>query len=209
MTSVWGPLGWMTLHSAAHNYPENPSSAERQLVSQWLDLFQETITCPSCRSHFTELLAQYRTSYPDFLSSKRGFILFSYRAHNTVNRRLDKPVYPTSEACHEVYVRNIAARSGQDYRLSYLNHIMRNWRSMFDISGVIGVRKVQEMMRIEAEYWSLRNTEPTLIEGEVVSPLQLHGSRGVRGMDNGPVLLLRPPRGGGVSFRGGRLQFRR
>lgn len=199
----------MTLHSAAHNYPEVPSPAERQLVSEWLNLFQETITCPSCRSHFTELLSQYRSTYPDFLNSKRGLILFSYRAHNTVNRRLDKPVYNTSEACEEVYIRNITARSGQDYRVAYLNHIMRNWRSMFDVAGIIGVRKVQEMMKIETEYWSLRNSEPYHIEGEIVSPLQLRGQGfSGRGTDNAPALVFRPPTGG-VKFTGGRLQFRR
>lgn len=92
MTAIWGPLGWMTLHSVTTLYPENPTLEEKQLVSQWLDLFQACITCSHCRDHFGQMLAQMRTDLPDMMRSRGHFMKAIFRAHNTVNRRLDKPV---------------------------------------------------------------------------------------------------------------------
>jgi hypothetical protein len=38
MTAVWGPLGWMTLHSVSTMYPEQPTQAEKTLMTTWLRL---------------------------------------------------------------------------------------------------------------------------------------------------------------------------
>jgi hypothetical protein len=52
MTSHWGPLGWMTLHSASMLYPENPEPVERLLMEYFINLFGETISCFTCKTHF-------------------------------------------------------------------------------------------------------------------------------------------------------------
>ena len=202
MTSIWGPLGWMTLHSVAHNYPEVPSEQEKQLLSQWLDLFRETITCPSCQGHFADMLRQYRSMYPYFIDSRKEFLVFTYRAHNTVNRRVDKPIYHTIEECEALYTKNVSVRPSSDYRTSYLRHIHRHWMVMRDMNGISALRKVGELFRIESQYWNPRNGPPIEISGISVSPL---ASTEVR---SEPSLQLgrRPP--GAVSFVGGRLRFR-
>jgi hypothetical protein len=116
MTAIWGPLGWMTLHSVTTLYPEQPTPTEKQLVSQWLDLFHACITCAHCRDHFGQMLTQMRTLFPGMLNSRADFMKAIFRAHNTVNRRLDKPVYPTVAECLAVYKNNIQSRSSRDYR---------------------------------------------------------------------------------------------
>ncbi len=203
MTTVWGPLGWMTLHSVSHNYPEVPSKSEQDLVSQWLDLFRDTITCAHCRGHFGEMLQQYRTMYPAYLSSRREFLLFVFRAHNTVNRRLDKPVYLTSDECEQVYRSNIASRPARDYRVAYLNHIMQNWKSMHDMTGISAVRKVQQMMQVETTYWGPRDTLPEPLTGESTAPLP---AKTATGSQERPVFTAPSM---AIGFRGGRLRFRR
>lgn len=200
MTAVWGPLGWMTLHSVAHNYPETPSPAEQQLVAQWLDLFQQTITCPTCKGHFGEMLQRYRASHPGFLASRREFLLFTYRAHNTVNRRLDKPVYLTSPECEAVYRANIATRSARDYRVAYLNHIQRHWRSMHDAMGIIGLKQVREMMRVETDYWWPREAGPWE-DPEVYSTAPLEKPASLS------ASFVPRRAAGGMVFRNGRFQF--
>ena len=199
---MWGPLGWMTLHSVSHNYPENPSLHEQQLVSQWLDLFRDTITCAHCRSHFSDMLHQVRTLYSGYLSSRREFILFVFRAHNTVNRRLDKPVYLTSDECEQVYRSNLASRSARDYRIAYLNHIMQNWKAMHDMNGISNVRRVHQMMQVETSYWAPRDNLPEPIVGESTAPLPSRPA----GTPREPPTIRRPP--GKVGFIGGRLRFR-
>jgi hypothetical protein len=158
MTAIWGPLGWLTLHSTALAYPETPTPAEQQLMTSWLDMFRDTITCGYCRGHFTELLAKYRTMFPNMLGSRQEFALFSFRAHNAVNRRLNKPVYQTVQESMDTLRKATANRSALDYRISYINHIMRYWKTQQDITGVVSLKKVVEMKKIEIEYVGPRDT---------------------------------------------------
>ena len=177
MTSIWGPLGWMTLHSMASLYPDVPTQSERQLMFSWLDMFAATITCPSCREHFTELLGSYRQKYPNMLDSRSTFLLFSFRAHNSVNARLSKPVYLTVEQCFEVLRTNTKTRSATDYRISYINHIRRFWRTMQDMSGISAIKKIHEMSKIESSYAYTRTNnfeviipEDTVVMGRLPPP---------------------------------------
>lgn len=159
MTSIWGPLGWMTLHSAASLYPDSPTEAERQLLVRWIELFRDTISCPSCQGHFAEMLADYRVKYPNFLYSRREFLLFTFRAHNAVNRRLNKPVYPTVQACFDVLRNNVKFNKSHAFRISYVNHITRHWRSLRDASGMAALKRILEIQKIENEYMRPRSNE--------------------------------------------------
>jgi hypothetical protein len=172
MTAIWGPLGWMTLHSVATSYPETPTTGEQTLMSEWVNMFRDTITCPTCRDHFASMLANYRQMFPNMFSSRQTFAVFTFRAHNAVNRRLNKPVYGDMEACMNILINNVKNRSARDYRISYLNHITRHWRAFRDASGITALRKIAEMNKIEAEYLGPRdnNFTATLQRDVVVLP---------------------------------------
>ena len=152
MTSIWGPLGWMTLHSVASCYPNTPLPSESILMNTWLDMFQSTITCPSCREHFGITLSSYRRKYPQMLNSREEFILFTFRVHNAVNRRLNKPIHLTVKECFEQLRNNVKFRTARDYRIAYVNHIQRFWRTLQDASGFTALKKINEMRKIEYEY---------------------------------------------------------
>ena len=205
MTAVWGPLGWMTLHSVSHNYPDSPSPQEKQLAAQWIELFRDTITCPSCQGHFTELVNSYKSIYPYYLDSRTEFILFGYRAHNTVNRRLDKPVYNSVEECEAAFSSNLASRSAAEYRSAYVKHIQRHWSSMRDMNGISHLRKILEMTNIERHYWSLRENTTTTLVGLLVLPIPER----VASLSNPALFFQQPITGTGISFTGGRLRFQR
>lgn len=159
MTAVWGPLGWMTLHSVATSYSEAPVESEKQLMRSWLDLFRDTITCPSCRDHFTGLLANYRAQFPNMLNSRNDFAIFSFRAHNDVNRRLHKPMYGSVSECMQTLLKNVESRSAQHFRVAYLDHISRHFRTLRDAAGIAGLRKIQEMYKVEHDYIASRDTK--------------------------------------------------
>ena len=182
MTAIWGPLGWMTLHSVATSYPDTPTAGEQTLMSTWLDMFRDTITCPSCREHFTTMLANYRQMFPNMLSSRQTFAVFTFRAHNAVNRRLNKPVHGDLEACMTVLQTNVKARPARDYRVSYINHITRHWRTFQDASGVAALRKISEMKKIEIEYIAPRDTNfvVTLQPDVVILPSDALEKRGTQ-----------------------------
>lgn len=135
-------------------------------------MFRDTITCPYCREHFTEIHANYKRIYPNFLNSRQDFAIFAFRVHNAVNRRLKKPVYESVASCMERLRENVKNRSAKDYRVAYLTHITRFWRTLQDVSGIAALKKINEMRRIEGEYFGPKDTNfnVNLQEGEVVVP---------------------------------------
>lgn len=158
MTAIWGPMGWITLHSAATIYPENPSPSEKQLMSSWLDMFRDTITCSHCKSHFTELLSKYRAAFPNMLQSRHEFAMFTFRAHNAVNKRLNKPIYTDITESMAALKKAIAGKTARDFRISYINNGIRHWRTFQDITGISMVKKLNEMKKIEDDYFKPRDT---------------------------------------------------
>jgi hypothetical protein len=152
-------MGWMTLHSVSTIYPERPTQSEKDLMTTWLGLFTETITCPHCRDHFRSMHSNYRARYPAYLDSRQSFAMFAFRCHNVVNARLSKPVYANLDECMEVLRTNIKTRTAQDYRISYVNHLMRFWSGMQDTSGITTLKKVYEMKKIEIDYVGPRDTK--------------------------------------------------
>lgn len=141
-------------------------------MRSWLDMFRDTITCPNCREHFTNMLDNYRAKYPGMLSSRNDFAMFSFRAHNDVNRRLSKPIYGSVSECMETLRKNVEHRTAKNYRLSYLNHIQRYFRTLRDAAGIAALRKIVEMFKIENDYVSPRDTNFTvdIPEAAVVLP---------------------------------------
>ena len=121
-------------------------------------MFRDTITCPHCREHFGGIYATYKRIYPNYLDSRQNFAMFAFRVHNTVNRRLKKPVYETVAACMERLQENVKTRSARDYRVAYINHIQKFWRTFQDVTGIVALKKINEMRRIEGEYFSLKDT---------------------------------------------------
>ena len=208
MTSIWGPLGWMTLHSVASCYSDTPTPAESALVNTWLDMFQSTITCPSCREHFETALRSYRRLYPQMLSSRKDFMLFTFRVQNSVNRRINKPIYPTVAACLEAIRTNVKTRSAREYRGAYLNHIRRFWRTMQDVSGITALKKINEMTKIESQYFQLHenNFEVDIPEDLVVLPgAALANQTG----EAPPIVRLDTRNAPRLGLSGGRFQIRR
>lgn len=172
MTAIWGPLGWMTLHSVSTIYPERPTQSEKDLMTSWLGLFTETITCPHCRDHFRSMHSAYRAKYPGYLDSRQAFAMMAFRCHNVVNARLSKPVYGALDQCLAILKTNTQRRSAQDYRVSYINHLTRFWSTIQDTTGITSLKKVYQMKAIEIEYLAPRDTkfDVTLRDDGVVIP---------------------------------------
>jgi len=207
MTSVWGPLGWMTIHSASSCYPDNPTQAEVTLMTTWLDMFQATITCPSCREHFGETLAGYRQRFPNYLNTRADFMMFVFRAHNSVNNRLHKPIYATVHDCFEVLRNNVKGRTARDYRIAYLNHIRRHWRTLQDTSGMTALKKINEMTKIEISYFQARDNNFETIIPEDSTFLAPAAMTAVQQEVN-PTRSIDPRNAPRIGFVGGRIRIR-
>ena len=207
MTSIWGPLGWMTIHSMASLYPDEPSQAEQQLMRSWLDLFKGTITCPSCQAHFTEQLDAYRSRFPQMLESRASFLMFTFRVHNSVNHRLHKPIYNTVAECFAVLQNNVKLRSATQYRQAYYQHITRHWKMLQDASGMSALRKIAEMNKIEASYAAPRSDDFSVLIPEGLTSLGLI-QKASEDVQQRTMLPQPPPDQRRLGILGGRFRLR-
>jgi hypothetical protein len=210
MTAIWGPLGWMTLHSTAFAYSENPTASEKQLMYSWLDMFRDTITCPSCQGHFRTMLATYRAQFPSMLANRHEFIMFTFRAHNAVNKRLNKPVYSSVEYCLATLKNMTSARTAQEYRNAYYAHIARHWTLFQDITGITALKKIQELKRIEKEYVSPRDANFMInVRPDIVVLPQTTMENSTETSVSRPVFLGNANASAGFRITAGGLRLRR
>jgi hypothetical protein len=156
-TQFWGPLGWMTLHSISAIYPENPTQEERLILENFVELFRECITCPHCKSHFTGMLNMYKRNHPEWSSNRYNFFLFVCRAHNTVNKRLDKPIIQTLNDCIQTLKNATRVNSPAQYRTAYINYLISNWSKEFTGDGAIALGVAKQLKRINDEYFTPRD----------------------------------------------------
>lgn len=155
-TKFWGPLGWMTLHSISAIYPENPTPEERSILETFVECFRECITCPYCKSHFTSMLNMYRKQHPEWSSNRYHFFLFVCRAHNTVNKRLDKPIIPTLNDCIQTLKEATKVTTPAQYRNAYINYLLSNWSKEFTGDGAIALGNAKRLKKINEEYFNPR-----------------------------------------------------
>lgn len=158
MTKYWGPLGWMTLHSISLNYPDTPSVEDKQILIRFMDNFTESITCQYCQSHFKTIFQTYKGLFPSWNSSKYDLFVFIVRAHNTVNKRLDKPLIRTVAQCLETIKSNTKNTSLSRFRQSYINYLISNWSRELSGEGRLKIGHSKQLQKINNEYWSLRET---------------------------------------------------
>lgn len=142
----------MTLHSISAIYPEQPSSADKVLIEEFISAFRETISCPYCKTHFTGMMNRYRSAHPQWNSSRQELFLFVCRAHNTVNRRLDKPIYKTVDECVNALKNATKLTSPAQFRKAYLDYLTRNWSHQTDGEGFMMMGYVRKMIKINEEY---------------------------------------------------------
>lgn len=187
-------------------YPDIPSDSERKLMTSWLTHFQDTITCPSCRDHFTTSLESYRAQFPNMMSSRQTFMVFTLRVHNSVNRRLNKPMYKTVDECYETLRNVVKSKTTRDYRMAYYTHIRRQWKLYQDATGMSALRKINDMLKIEGDYAAPRsNNFEVPIQDDVVVigdlPIQVAGA----------IVDIRPQQsqtvGRRLRFTGGVMKF--
>ena len=173
MTAVWGPMGWITLHSISVNYPEHPKADDKAILKKFLELFIETISCPTCKGHFGSMYKSYTVQNPYWADSRYNLFLFVVRAHNTVNKRIDKPRPSTVAECLTSLRMAPELKKPADYRASYISYLIGNWVKEGGGEGMIQVGHAKEMRKINQEYWNLRETGFSVVfpEADILQPI--------------------------------------
>lgn len=159
MTAIWGPLGWMTLHSLSVAYPEAPDQNDKTQLSMFIDAFENSITCLDCRNHFATTFSKYKSKVSNWNASRYDLFLAICRIHNSVNKRIDKPSPKTVLECLDS-LRNATSQTDQlQFREKYFEHVIRNWAGIQYISiGVMSLHSAKHMKNLHESYWKTRMT---------------------------------------------------
>jgi Erv1 / Alr family len=157
MTKVWGPMGWMTLHSISICYPDEPSDMDKKILMEFMNAFGGSITCFHCRSHFSNMFADYKRKVPSWLNSKRDLFLAICRMHNAVNRRLDKPQPKTVAECIEWLKTATSYTDPRTFRERYSSYLVNDWyKNRHSGDGMSGYRSAELVKKINEQYWNNR-----------------------------------------------------
>lgn len=92
---IWGPFMWFILHIITFNYPENPTSFDKQSYRDFFNSLKYVIPCDQCRKHYTKNIQEHPIT--PHLDSKKYLIEWLIKIHNLVNISLNKKVYTTEE----------------------------------------------------------------------------------------------------------------
>jgi hypothetical protein len=91
--NFWGPAMWTTLHNITFNYPENPTDEQKMQHKQFFMSLKNVLPCETCREHYGKNIEKI---FPidAALKNRDTFSRWLVDLHNSVNRRLNKPVIP-------------------------------------------------------------------------------------------------------------------
>lgn len=96
---IWGPPGWLFLHTLTFNYPNNPTKEEKENYHTFFDSLKNVIPCPICKGHYSNNLK----TNPIKLDSKDELIEWLFDIHNLVNKFKGEKVYSHEELYDKYY----------------------------------------------------------------------------------------------------------
>lgn len=153
MTSRWGPMGWMTLHSISVCYPVEPALIDKQLLNEFMQAFGMTITCSICNDHFSKMFKLYKDAVPTWNNSRYDLFIAICKMHNTVNKRLNKPIPKTVGESLDMLRTATKYSPPSEFRKNYIQYLAGQWRHFLGLK-----QRVDIMKKINEEYWSNRET---------------------------------------------------
>ncbi|CAH6421421.1 Erv1/Alr family sulfhydryl oxidase [uncultured virus] len=82
---IWGPSGWMFLHSITFAYPTCPNNNDKKNMIQFITSLQYVLPCSKCSENFKKHLKIHPIT-DEILSSKDKLIKWMIDMHNEVNK---------------------------------------------------------------------------------------------------------------------------
>lgn len=98
---VWGPHGWIFLHSITMNYPDNPTKDDKKKIKKFFDALQYVLPCNSCSKHLQKHIKKHPLS-DKVLESRHNLIKWLMDIHNAANKAGGKKVLSHREAYKEM-----------------------------------------------------------------------------------------------------------
>ena len=88
-TRVWGPGGWLFLHSIAQNYPWEPDTQKKEDYLQFFKLTGNILPCRYCRESYQDFIKQSGTELNfSVMKDRKTLTTWLYNIHNKINKKL-------------------------------------------------------------------------------------------------------------------------
>ena len=88
-TRVWGPAGWLFLHSIAQNYPWEPTEDQKVNYLFFFKLTGNVLPCRYCRESYEKFINEPDTELNiNVMKSRVTLVNWLYLIHNKVNKKL-------------------------------------------------------------------------------------------------------------------------
>lgn len=109
MTKIWGPPGWVFLHSITMGYPQEIDENNEEHILRregMISLFeslQYVFPCSYCRKSYAKFIEE--KPIREHVNNRETLVLWFYNIHNNVNTKLGVPEcdIPTFEEFYEKY----------------------------------------------------------------------------------------------------------
>lgn len=89
-TRVWGPAGWLFLHSIAQNYPWKPTKEQQENYLNFFRLTGNVLPCRYCRESYQEFIKEPDTELKmNVMKNRYSLVKWLYDIHNKVNKKLN------------------------------------------------------------------------------------------------------------------------
>jgi curved DNA-binding protein CbpA len=103
-TALWGPGGWLFLHSIAQNYPWKPTDEQKEDYFNFFRLTGNVLPCRYCRESYQKFIKQKGTILNlNTMQNRKSVVTWLYRIHNKVNRKLGLKGGPTLKEVWDKY----------------------------------------------------------------------------------------------------------
>ena len=96
---IWGPPGWIFLHSIAYGYPNNPTPEEKKAAINFLNSLGHMLPCKTCSELYKKDLVLFKKTneLKKAVENKTNLIKFINLIHNKVSKSLNKKQYSDAE----------------------------------------------------------------------------------------------------------------
>ena len=92
---VWGPHGWIFLHTITLNYPKNPTIYDKQNYKTFFTSLQNILPCDWCSKNYKLHLKKFPID--KYLNCKKDLVQWLIHIHNEVNKIFNKKIISYQE----------------------------------------------------------------------------------------------------------------
>lgn len=82
-SKIWGPGGWLFLHSITLNYPDKPNNYQKKQFHDFFNLLPKVLPCDICKQNFKKHIEKYPIRF--HLNSKTQLTKWLVTIHNMSN----------------------------------------------------------------------------------------------------------------------------